>query len=142
MYSTVSLTPPDRRRVYLGVKYLFNISSCSTNRDRLRILQSIRLSARSISGQRVTVRGGLRGCPLHVPSVEDVCIDHRRTDVLMPKQLLNRQNIIQVFKQMGGDGAKTGSLIQADADILKDTFAGHRLHFPLADFAISTLHFS
>ena len=31
-------------------------------------------------------------------SIEDVWIDHRRADVLMPKQLLNRPNIIPVFK--------------------------------------------
>lgn len=70
-----------------------------------------------------------------------MCIDHRRTDVLMPKQLLNRQNIILVFKQMGGDGAKMGLLLQAGAGILENTFTGYRLHFPLKDFTIASLRF-
>lgn len=36
-------------------------------------------------------------------SIEDVCIDHRRTDVLMPEQLLNCPNITPVFEQIGSE---------------------------------------
>ena len=45
-------------------------------------------------------------------SVEDMRIDHGRTDVLMPKEFLDRPNIIAVLKQMGRkrmpEGVATG----------------------------------
>jgi len=49
-YGTVTLALWWKRQVYLELKYLFNIPFCSTDWDRLRILQPIRLSARSLSG--------------------------------------------------------------------------------------------
>lgn len=36
------------------------------------------------------------------PSIEGMSLDHGRTDVLMPKELLDRPDIIAVLKPMGG----------------------------------------
>jgi hypothetical protein len=45
-------------------------------------------------------------------SIEDMRIDHRRAYVLMPKELLDRPNIVPVLKQMSGkrmtEGVTTG----------------------------------
>ena len=35
-------------------------------------------------------------------------IDHGRTDVLMPKEFLDRPDIVAVLKQMGGKGMPEG----------------------------------
>lgn len=35
-------------------------------------------------------------------SVQDMGIDHGRTDVLMPKELLDRPDVVAVLKEMGG----------------------------------------
>jgi hypothetical protein len=36
------------------------------------------------------------------PFVENVGVDHCRTDVLMPQQFLDGSNIVAVFQQVGG----------------------------------------
>jgi hypothetical protein len=45
-------------------------------------------------------------------SIEDMCVDHGRTDVPMPEELLDCPNSIAILEQMGGkqmpEGVATG----------------------------------
>lgn len=74
-------------------------------RDRLRIPQSIRRSARSISRtDQLESEAVCWAVYATSASIEDMRIDHGRTDVLMPKELLNRSNIVPVFQQVRREG--------------------------------------
>jgi len=37
-----------------------------------------------------------------------VGIDHRRPDILMPEQFLNRPNVIAILQEVGGEGMPKG----------------------------------
>lgn len=41
-------------------------------------------------------------------SIEHMRIDHRRADVFVPEQLLNRPDVVAILKQMGGKGMPEG----------------------------------
>ncbi len=73
--------------------------------------------------------------------IENMGINHRRTDILVAKQLLYCPNIVPIFQQMSGKGmAKSTTPDPFDDVRLEDSFVNNTLKKGLMD-VISAVNF-